>query len=270
MMRNLPFSVNHYLCPHPMDLVTFLDRLRSEGFTGVGLTEAALRSLPLSVIKQELSARGLALTSLNTAGFFLQEGDAARAQELRNATLLQQAAECQGALNVIVGGSSSLPLTDARELAADRLALFAREARDMGVQLIVEPLHPMNVRTKSCFNTIRQMEVLFDRIPDLTLNADLFHLWWDPDLERLLSGASIPIGLFQICDIAIPEGELIPRRVPLGEGFVPWSDYINIARKAFPLAPIELELFADQLPGRNLEALLSESASMLTTLGEDK
>lgn len=253
-----------------MSLQEFLDKARGCGFEAVGLTEAALRAQGPSELLPMLEARGLRVSSINTAGFFLQEGDAAQEQERRNTWLLEQAAGCAGeTLNVIVGGSEALDLPDARALATSRLADFAREARRAGVQLVVEPLHFLNVRTKSCFNTIRQMEILFDRIPDLMLNADLFHLWWDPDLERLLSGDSVPIGLFQICDVAVPDGEIIPRRVPLGEGFVPWARHARAVRRAFPTVSIELELFADQLPGRRLDDLLSDSSTSLSALLEE-
>src|SRR5690606_24626810 len=106
----------------------------------------------------------------------------------------------------------------------------------------------------------------FERIPGLTLNADLFHLWWDPDLERLLRGDSVPVGLLQICDVAIPEGEIVPRRVPLGEGFIPWADYVRTVASAFPTIPVELEMFADELRGRCIEDVLAKSAAALSTL----
>jgi sugar phosphate isomerase/epimerase len=270
IVRSLSFSVNHYLCPACTGIETFLDEARNYGFQAVGLTEAALQSLPISDLRAELEARGLGVSSINSAGFFLYEGDAAREQEKRNARLIEQAAALGwGRLNVIVGGSTVLELSEARELAETRLAAFAREAEMAGVQLILEPMHMLNIRTKSCFNSIGQMERLFERIPGLTLNADLFHLWWDPDLERLLRGDSVPVGLFQICDVVIPEGDVIPRRVPLGEGFVPWTDYVRTVAGAFPAIPIELELFADQLPGRRMEEVLASSMAALRTLAEE-
>jgi sugar phosphate isomerase/epimerase len=271
MAPSLPFSVNHYLSPEAMSLQVFLDKAQGSGFQAVGLTEAALGMLPLPELLQEMKDRRLSVSSINTAGFFLQDGDARKEQEQRNARLLEYAARCPGsALNIIVGGSVVLELSEARELATSRLAAFAREAANAGVQLLIEPLHFLNVRSKSCFNTIRQMELLFERIPGLKLNADLFHLWWDPDLGRLLRGDSVPIGLFQICDVTMmSQSGNMPRRVPLGEGFIPWAEYIRTVRTAFPQVPIELELFADQLPGRCLDDILSDSSTALSTLLEE-
>jgi sugar phosphate isomerase/epimerase len=270
MRKRLPFAVNHYLCPPSMGVQAFVEQLVVHGFSAVGLTQAALLERPATALREDLRTRGLRVSSVNTAGFFLQAGEDGAVQAARNAALLRIAAGLEGAaLNVIVGGSATLPLPQARELAAERLAVFAREAADLGVQLLVEPLHFLNVRGKSCLNTIAQVERLFDRIPGLALNADLFHLWWDPDLERLLRGDSVPIGLLQICDVALSESQPLPRRVPLGEGCVPWADHVRAVRRAFPQAPVELELFADQLPGRRLEDLLADSAAALGPLSEE-
>lgn len=267
MLHRLPFGVNHYLCPGSMGVQDFLGELSGRGFQCIGLTEAALQEIPASDMRRELREHGLGVSSVNTAGFFLQEGERDQAQTARNKALLQRASELDGAaLNVIVGGSKTLALPVARDLVADRLAAFAQEAAGLGVQLMLEPLHFLNVRTTSCVNTIAQSEWLFDRIPGLALNVDLFHLWWDPDLDRLLRGDSVPIALLQICDVAIAEGDQIPRRVPLGEGFVSWAEYVHAVRKAFPMVPIELELFADQLPGRRVEDILTASAAALSTL----
>lgn len=270
MRDRLPFAVNHYLCPRSVGVPAFLAQLSTHGFAAVGVTQAALLELPAAPLRQELREHGLAVSSVNTAGFFLEDGEPGREQAARNTALLLRAAELEGpALNVIVGGSATLPLPQARERAAERLAAFAREAASLGVQLVVEPLHFLNVRTKSCFNTIAQMEQLFERIPGMALNADLFHLWWDPDLERLLRGDSVPVGLFQVCDVAISAAQPLPRRVPLGEGCVPWAAHVRAVRRAFPAAPIELELFADQLPGRRLADILASSAAALGPLSGD-
>jgi sugar phosphate isomerase/epimerase len=269
MEQGLPFSVNQYLCPPSMAPMQFLDGIARYGFQGAGVTQQALQALPVREMARELRRRNLAVTSLNSAGFFLREGEAASQQDQRNRSLLEEAAELGNpGLNVIVGGSATLPLSVARETAASRLAAFYREASGMGVRLMLEPLHHLNVRTKSCFNSISQLRPLFDLLPDLTLNADLYHLWWDPDLDRLLRGEVLPLGLLQICDVGVPEGETVPRRVPLGEGFIPWGEHVRTARHAFPRVPVELELFIDQLPGRSPDEILASSAAALASFLE--
>jgi sugar phosphate isomerase/epimerase len=266
MKQRLPFSVNHYLCPPDTLVLDFLDRISEHGFTSVGLTERALEGLPIAQLRREIAARELGISSVNSAGFFLLNGDAARSQAVRNNSLLQKTADLGDVgLNVIVGGSKELPISVARQRATEELARFAERANELGVRLLIEPLHPLNARTKSCFNTISQIETVFGLIPNLSLNVDLFHLWWDPDLDRVVRGESVPVGILQFCDVGGEQADGLARRLPLGEGFAPWAEQIELVRTAFVSAPIELELFANQLPDRSLEDILARSAALLAT-----
>ncbi|HYF17826.1 MAG TPA: sugar phosphate isomerase/epimerase family protein [Ramlibacter sp.] len=263
MPASLPLSVNHYLCPEGLSCIAFMDQAVAHGYSGIGLTAAALRELPPARLRTELAARGLRVSSVNSAGYFLQP-DFEATQAKANLQLLQAAAELQAPLNVIVGGNPALALAQARPEAVDGLGRLAESARGLGVRLVVEPLHPVQARGKSCLNTIAQVEAAFAQVPGLALNADLFHLWWDPDLQRLLRGDSVPIALLQVCDVAdAAPAQQLPRRVPLDEGCLDWRACVGAVRRAFPRAEVELELFAEQLPGRALDELLRTNASAL-------
>lgn len=264
-MAALPCTVNHYLCPAEMGLCDFLDTVGRHGFSGVGLTQRALDELPLPRLREELAARGLGVSSLNTVGFFFDAVDTGSAQARANERLLHAAAELSvPCLNVIVGSSPHQPLHEVRRHATAQLQHLAAQADALGVPLVLELLNPLNARSKSCLNTLAQARKMMAGLTGMRLNADFFHVWWDPDLEELLQG-SLPVGLLQICDIASDPVTIMPRRVPLGEGFFDWQRALTAARRQFPHAPVELELFADQLPGRPLEDLLASSATLLST-----
>ena len=266
MNKRLDYSMGHYLCPDDVDLDVFLDTLCEAGFSSVALTQGALNR-PLADVVRSVRSRGLGVSSVNSAGFFLYEGDAARQQDRVNAELIEATAAFDDArLNVIVGASTTLPLREARQRATERLVGFAEQARAAQVQLVVEPLTFLNVRGKSCFNSIRQMEYLAQVIPDLQITADLMHLWYDPDLEKLLAGESVPVGLFQLCDVSVNADNGMPSRVPFGEGVVPWEAYTRTVAQAFPSIPLEAELFISQLPGRDYQLLMTQSAAALAAL----
>lgn len=264
-------SVNHYLCPPDESLCAFLDRLRARGFSRVGLTERAFEEAGSSeAVQAALCERGMTVSSVNSAGFFLSEGERAHWQAARNRDLVRWTRAVEGAvLNVIVGGSPLLGLSEARERAAKGLLELAAVAAESGVRIVLEPLHVLNVRGKSCLNTIAQAERLLDMlaregIGNVALSLDLFHLWWDPDIDRLLAGHSVPVGLLQICDVFQDPQTLLPRRVPPGEGHADWRGALGSVRRNFPDADIELELFADQLPGRDVDTILLAARSALT------
>lgn len=261
----LPFTLNHYICPPGFSLLEFLNAVEAHGFAGIGLTERALLEMPAVQLRDELKARDLSVSSINTAGYFLHEGSALASQKQRNRELLEWSVTLgRAGLNVIVGGSERLSPRDARERVHDALGSFAEEAGQSGVPLMLEPLHPNRFRDKSCVNTLAHYRKIKESIPSLRLSADLFHLWWDPDLEQTLTDRSEALGVLQICDV-VQEGGVL-RRVPLDEGFVQWRAHVRQVRQCHPGVPLELELFADQLAGRSLEDLLSEAARILKDL----
>lgn len=260
----LPFAVSHYACPPEWSLLRFLDEVTRRGFSGVGLTERALAEMPADAIRRELADRELAVSSLNSAGFFTGTGEARAWQDQRNRDLLSWSVELDGApLNLIVGGTGDLAPAQARGIVTDALGPFVAEADRLGVPLMLEPLHPLRIRDKSCLNTLADYERMRSRFPSLRLTVDLFHAWWDPDLERIFHDHGPHIGVLQICDVMEEGG--IPRRVPLGEGFLDWRAVLRQARRFCPGVLVELEIFADQLEGREMAEILDSAGRTLAS-----
>lgn len=259
----MPYAINHYLCPPEMSLPSFLDEAVRHGFSAVGLTQRALDEMTTGEIRRELQARTLRVSSINSAGYFLGDGPQLQAQERRNEALLQAAEELgQGILNVIVGGSMGQSLPHARRKAAEHVRHFAQRAADRGVRLMLEPMNPMNVMHRSCLNSIDQARVWIEDLPGVAVNLDAFHVWWDPGLPGVLNGYA-PVGLYQACDVYVDAATGVSKRVPLGEGSLDWAQALREVRHAYPAIDIELELFAEQLPGRDPMNVLACCAELL-------
>ena len=264
---SLACTLNHYLCPHDMSVESFLDLAAAHGFNGVALTVRSLTECPAHRLAPLLRARGLSVSSVNSAGYFLFEGHEAAGQHARNDWLLAQTAELgDTALNVIVGGSTTIDLHEARARSIEQLHAFAELARTAGVRLLIEPFHPLLNRSKSPLNTIDECAELCATIPGMLINLDLFHSWWDPAIDWAVSTDAAPIGLLQICDVRCAADSGLPTRVPLGEGLVPWQRYVGMFRDSHPEQPVELELFIDRMPGRDARTIVRESAARLATL----
>ncbi len=256
----LPFSVNHYLCPATMALPEFLDVVSRAGFGGVGLTQRALAELSLPALRRELAARQLRVSSLNSAGFFLGETD--HVQQDLNSRLVAAAADLQArVLNVLPGRDPALSTPASQAAIADGFQALAGVSLAAGVRLALEPLHATRARTRSCVNTIATAAAMMTGpVSSVTLNLDMYHLWDDPDLEQAMAGIGPRIGLVQICDI----GE--QRRLPLDEGDVDWRSFVRGIQARHADVPIELELFADQLPGRSAVDIIGGAARRLSML----
>jgi sugar phosphate isomerase/epimerase len=103
-------------------------------------------------------------------------------------------------------------------------------------------------------------------LANATINLDIFHSWWDPELSDVLRDEESPLGMFQMCDVGAFTTDGIAQRVPLGEGVIDIPRLLTIClqRKRQPL--FEVELFAAQLPGRPLLGLLDQTVTYLNGL----
>lgn len=264
------FGISHYICPPQVSLIAFLDDAAARGFSGVGLAERALEEMPAPALRMELKARRLRITSVNSAGYFLRAGSDADQQAARNQWILDYAAELGDApVNVIVGGLGQgldLDLDAARARAGEALAALHERAVRLGLPMIVEPMHPNSLWQRGCFNTLRQVEQAIAGFSNATINVDIFHSWWDPDLRPLMADDNRPLGVFQMCDAGAFTQDGVARRVPLGEGVVDIRGLLALClrRKERPL--LEVELFATQLPGRAMSDLLDQTVHYLNAI----
>lgn len=257
----LPFSINHYLCPPQMTLPAFLDLVAQAGFASVGLTQRALDELPVPALRRALAARDLGVSSVNSAGFLL--GEAPDRQHERNQRLVEATAELGAAvLNVLPGQDPALPPCQSRARIAEGFGKLAAVAERAVIRLALEPLHARHARIGSCINTIAAATLLIDAAPAACLNLDMYHLWDDTDRDGTVERAGPPLGLVQICDIDTVDGR--PQRRPLDEGVVDWRPFVRRLQAVQPAVPIELELFADQLPGRSAAEIVAATARVLS------
>lgn len=253
-------SVSHYACPDDMAFAPFATVVAARGYDAVALTRRSLDEAPPSAIRAMLRERSLRVSSLNSAGYFLHaDPEKALRQAADNLHLLEMAAETEACgLNVIVGGVSDQPgsLATARARALDALLDLGRHAQRYGVQLFVEPIHPAALADKGCFNTIAQVRAAVSAMPNASLTVDLFHSWWDPDLDSSLHDPTAPVGLLQICDVATDERGMATRRVVPGQGMVDIRHAVAASLRHHPGAPVELELFASGVADFDLAGIV--------------
>src|SRR6185312_7264529 len=109
-----------------------------------------------------------------------------------------------GCLVLVVGGlpEGSRDLPTARTLVSDGLEQLLPYARAAGVPLALEPLHPMYAADRACINTLAQANAICDRLgPGIGVAVDVYHVWWDPDLQRSLRATPrARLLAFHICD----------------------------------------------------------------------
>ena len=137
---------------------------------------------------------GLRVTGLCRGGFFPVAAPGDRDAVIDdNRRAVDVAAELGAECLVIVAGGlpdGASDIADAREQVADGLAELLPHARAAGVPIAIEPMHPVYAATRGCVNTLGQALDMCDRLGDGTgVAVDVYHLWWDPELERQIERA---------------------------------------------------------------------------------
>ncbi len=169
---------------------------------------------------------GLEIVSYVRGGFFPGKDAAARQAAIDdNRKIIEEAAALGAPLIVLVCGA--LPgqsLEVSRQQIAEGLAAILPDAEAAGVRLGIEPLHPMYADCRSAVNTMKQATdmALALRSPNIGVTVDVFHIWWDDQVEAeiLRCGREKKLFSFHICDWMNQPVDMLNDRGLMGEGVI--------------------------------------------------
>ncbi|TWS98295.1 sugar phosphate isomerase/epimerase [Reyranella sp. CPCC 100927] len=129
-------------------------------------------------------------------------------------------AEC---LILVVGGlpAGSKDIAGARQQVKDGIAALRDYAHPQKLPLAIEPLHPMYAADRACVNTLAQANDLCDSLGEgVGVAVDVYHVWWDPALEREIARAGRRILGFHVCDWLVPTSDMLLDRGMMGDGVI--------------------------------------------------
>jgi len=196
------------------------------GFGGIAPWRDKLAGIGIAEAERMISDSGLAVTGLCRGGMFVAADPAGRQRALDDNRRAIDEAAAIGArcLVLVVGGlaAGSKDLVAARGHVHDGIAATLEHARAAGVPLAIEPLHPMYAADRACVNTMAQANDLCDELgAGLGIAVDVYHVWWDPDLEAEIARAGADrILAFHICDWLVPTRDLLLDRGMMGDGVI--------------------------------------------------
>jgi sugar phosphate isomerase/epimerase len=172
-----------------------------------------------------IRAHAMTVTGLCRGGMFPALDETARRAALDdNRHAIDEAAEIGAqCLILVVGGlpQGSRDIAGARRQVRDALAALLPYARQAGVPLAIEPLHPMYAADRACVNTLAQANDLCDELGDgVGVAVDVYHVWWDPDLERQVARAGRRILAYHVNDWLLPTTDLLLDRGMMGDGVI--------------------------------------------------
>lgn len=217
-----------------------VDGCARHGIPAIGLWREHVAAHGLAATARLVRDAGLRVSSLCRGGFF----NAPRWRD-DNLRAVDEAATLEAACLVLVPGGlpdGSHDLIGARARVADALAELAPYARERGVRLALEPLHPMYCADRSVVSTLRQA---LDLAPaDVCVVVDAFHVWWDPYAAEQITRAGERIASFQVCDFphALPT-DLLLGRAMMGDGIIDFAPLVAAVDAAGYAGDIEVEIF---------------------------
>jgi sugar phosphate isomerase/epimerase len=213
-------SLNTATVRKQWNLAQIIDGCARHGIRGISPWRDKLAEMGLQRAAQAIKAHGLSVTGLCRGGFFTAKDwldDNRRAIEEAHAL----GAQC---LVLVVGGlpEGSKDLRRARDRVQESIALILPEARQAGVPLAIEPLHPMQAAERACVNTLEQALDICDALGGgIGVAVDAYHVWWDPKLEQQIARAGRQRLLaYHISDWRVPTRDLLNDRGMMGDGVI--------------------------------------------------
>ncbi|MFF0372604.1 sugar phosphate isomerase/epimerase family protein [Micromonospora sp. NPDC005087] len=266
-------AVSAYAAPPDCTLERFCGLLARRGIGGIGLTARAVEDRTPAQLAALLAAHGLRCTSLNSAGYFLHSNAAlaARQSEL-DARLLDCAAALAAPVNVIPGGlddaampTAVMSLAEARRRAVDGLERLASAAVEAGVRLSLEPIQPLGLTDKGCINQLSHARSVVGRLPGVGLTLDLFHSWWDADLEMTVEDATDDLFVVQVCGVETGPPGVPPRRTDMAKGAADVAGLLALLASTGWAGLVEYEVMHFQRPQEPV-ALLDRAVADFVSL----
>ena len=217
-------------------LLEILDACAERGIRAVSPWRDQVAAAGLAGVAARLKAHGLELSGYCRGGMFTYT-DAAARQAVRddNRRALDEActlgAPCLvlvvgGLPGALAGRPAHKDIALAREQVSEGIAALLADARERGMPLAIEPLHPMYAADRACINTLSQALDVCDALDPgrsgaLGVAVDAYHVWWDPQLQAQIARAGRDRLLaFHVCDWLVPTTDLLEDRGMMGDGII--------------------------------------------------
>jgi sugar phosphate isomerase/epimerase len=217
-------------------LPQILDACAARGVRAVSPWRDQVAAAGLAATARQVRALGLELSGYCRGGMFTCADDAGRAAvHDDNRRALDEACELNATCLVLVvgglpgalaGAPAHKDIAAARAQVAEGIAWLLDEARQRGMPLAIEPLHPMYAADRACINTLEQALDLCDaldpqRTGALGVAVDLYHVWWDPKLAAMIERAGqARLLALHVCDWLVPTRDLLNDRGMMGDGII--------------------------------------------------
>lgn len=202
-----------------------VDGCLRHGFGGISPWRDKVHEAGVDEAARMIRGSGLAVSGLCRGGWYTAENALTAAVLDDNRRAVGEAAAIGAACLVMVVGGLPQGYKDvqgARALVIEGLSSTLDHARTVGVEIAIEPLHPMYAADRACVNTLRQALDICDQLGDgIGVALDVYHVWWDPDVqEQIMRAGADRLMAFHICDWLVPTQDMLTDRGMMGDGVI--------------------------------------------------
>ena len=264
-------SINTATVRRQWSLDRIIDECARREIRAISPWRDQVAAVGLQATARQLRAHGMQLSGYCRGGFF-PAADAAglRAALDDNRRAIDEARTLGAPCLVLVVGSLPGALTGqpaytsiarARGEVRDGIAATLEHARQVGMPLAIEPLHPMQAAERACVNTLAHALNLCDELDPqrsgaLGVALDAYHVWWDPQLQAQIARAGAERLLaYHVCDWLTPTRDLLNDRGMMGDGVIELRQLRGWVEQAGYRGFAEVEIFSEhwwQRPGEEV------------------
>jgi sugar phosphate isomerase/epimerase len=215
----------------------------------------------LQAIAAQIRDAGLTLSGYCRGGFFPAADQAGLSAALEdNRRAIDEAKTLGSPCLVLVVGAlpgalsgkvASKDIVLARTQVFDGIAASLEYAREVGMPLAIEPLHPMQA--------LDICDALDPRRSGaLGVALDVYHVWWDPKLEAQIARAGRERLLaYHVCDWLVSTRDLLNDRGMMGDGIIELRKIRAWVEDAGYSGSAEVEIFSEDWWARPLDQVLT-------------
>jgi sugar phosphate isomerase/epimerase len=266
-------SINTATLRRQADLVGIVEACARAGVRAIDPWRDQVAAVGLARAVRAVQDAGLRLSGYCRGGMFT--ADSQRLPEARddNRRAVDEAAALGASCLVLVvgglpqysrpGSAPSKDLIAARAQVEEGLAALLDYARDVGMPLALEPLHPMYAADRACVNTLAQALDICDRLdPEHTggigVALDVYHVWWDPALwDGIARAGKDRLLAYHVCDWLVPTRDLLNDRGMMGDGVIDLRRVRAAVEAAGYAGFSEVEIFSEDWWARPMTEVLA-------------
>ena len=215
------------------------------GFGGITFWRRELEDRAYE-IGQKVKAAGMSVTGLCRTPYITGR-EAGSDDDIRESIEMAAALGTE-ILTIVTGGTEpdTKGIAESQKRLADRIAGVCDFAEQHQVKLALEPLNPMFGGNRTCIMTVADAlnvcEMTGSR--QVGIAVDVYHVWWDSQLENSLKDAGGRILGYHLCDWLEDTSHMLLDRGMMGDGVADLKSIRRWVEQAGYDGQCEVEIFS--------------------------